>query len=152
MKRLLPIILILTLLLIGCGGSKEVNYNDLTVEETIKTLAEGKYEVDEIVEADNNYSVTLKAKLMSGKTARKELLMKTRDILQKLEGKDVDFINIEWQSELVDKHGNAEYRPVMYMELTEETLNKINWDNFDYKNLTEVADEYKEHQALGAGD
>ena len=40
----------------------------------------------------------------------------------------------------------------MYMELTKETLDKINWDNFDYKNLTEVADEYKEHQALGAGD
>ena len=71
MKRLLPVILILILLLMGCGGSKEVNYDDLTVEEAIKTLAEGKYEVDEVVEADNNYSVTLKVKLMSGKLQEK---------------------------------------------------------------------------------
>jgi len=153
MKRLLPIILILTLLLVGCGGGKEVDYTTLSVEEIVENIAEKeRFEVDDISENNNSYKIILKTSVASDKAARKTLLMKTKDILKKLEGKGVEFINIEWQVELVDKFGNAEYTPVMRLDFTKEILDKINWDNFDYNNLDKIADDYWEHQVLKAGD
>ncbi len=148
MRKILPIILILTLILVACGGDKEINYKDLTVEEIIQELAAGRYEVEEITEKDNTYGAILKTELTSNKTARKELLLKTKDILKKLEDKDIEFINIEWQVELIDKAGNSKYNPVMRLDFKKETLDKMNWDNIDFNNLKEIADDYWEHQTL----
>ena len=148
MKKILPIILILSLLLVGCGGSNETDYEELTVKEIIETLADGSYEIEEITENNNNYKVVFKTDIMSGKTARKELLLKTKDTLKKLEGKDIKYINIEWQTELVDKLGNSEYNPVMRLDFKKETLDKINWDNIDFNNLKEIADDYWEHNSI----
>ncbi len=102
--------------MVGCGGSNETDYEELTVKEIIETLADGRYEIEEITENNNNYKVVFKTDIMSGKTARKELLLKTKDTLKKLEGKDIEYINIEWQTELVDKLGNSEYNPVMRLD------------------------------------
>ena len=76
------------------------------------------------------------------------MLIKTKDILKNIADKDMEFINIEWQVELTDKLGNKEYGPVIRIDITKETLDKINWDNFDYNNLPEVADDYWQHQAI----
>lgn len=150
MKKIL-ILLLVVVLLVGCGGSDKVVWEDLTVEEVFIQAAEHeRYELEKITENDNNYRAILKADLMSSKTARKELLNKTKSIMKKvLEGNsDIEYINIEWQVELTDKAGNSEYASVIRIDLTGETIEKINWDKFDFNNFPDVADDYWEHQAI----
>lgn len=47
-----------------------------------------------------------------------------------------------------DIYGRVKDEEVMYVELSKETWNKVNWDNFLGDNLKTVADSYYEHPAL----
>lgn len=134
----------------GCGGGdKKVDYNELNIDDIIKDIAyRQKFEVEDIKNSDGNYRVILKEEILSSKTAKKEMLIKTKDILKNIADKDMEFISIEWQVELTDKLGNKEYGPVIRLDLSKETLDKINWDNFDYNNFPDIADDYWQHQAV----
>ncbi len=152
MKKILVVAMVLLLAfnLMACGGGdKKPDYDELGIEEIIKDIAyRQKFEVEDIKNNGGNYKAILKKEILSSKTAKKEMLIKTKDILKNIADKDMEFINIEWQVELTDKLGNKEYGPVIRIDITKETLDKINWDNFDYNNLPEVADDYWQHQAI----
>lgn len=49
---------------------------------------------------------------------------------------------------MVDKFGNESQSVVMKINLTQATLKKINWNNFTFSNLPDIADSYWEHPAL----
>lgn len=42
-----------------------------------------------------------------------------------------------------DVYGNITWKPMLSMEITREIINKINWDNFDERNLTKIAKNVK---------
>ncbi|GIO63594.1 hypothetical protein [Paenibacillus cineris] len=49
---------------------------------------------------------------------------------------------------LVDKYGNSSDQIVMKVEFSRATLDKINYDGFDFNNIGDVADSYWEHPAI----
>ena len=49
---------------------------------------------------------------------------------------------------LSDAYGNEEEVIVLEIKLKKETADKINWDNFDWRNLKTIADYYYIHPAL----
>lgn len=61
---------------------------------------------------------------------------------------EINLTYIEWQFPLVDTYGNVNLSPVMKIDMTRETEDKINWDNFLTDNLPTVADSYWQHPAL----
>jgi hypothetical protein len=150
MKRVLLIILA-AFILVSCSSKETVNLESMTVKEIVDYTADIKnFEVDSIKEtADNRYRVILKTEILSSGTARKEFLMDTQDLLINLKDKaDIQFINIEWQVEFKDSYGNLEYKPALRLDFSRETLDKINWDNMDYNNLDDIADDTWSHPGL----
>ncbi len=61
---------------------------------------------------------------------------------------EITRVDLKWQLPLVDAYGNEELGVVMEILLTRDTVERINWDNFLFENLPEVADIYQEHPAL----
>lgn len=52
---------------------------------------------------------------------------------------------VDWRLPLTDKYGNTEPGKVMSINISAENFSKINFDNFDYLNLPDIADGYFEH-------
>jgi len=61
---------------------------------------------------------------------------------------EIVFVNIEWQGKFVDSYGNIKFNPVMRVDMTRETMDKINWENFDYTRIEKIADDYWQHMGL----
>jgi hypothetical protein len=57
-------------------------------------------------------------------------------------------VSLIYQMTLVDKYGAEDDYPVQIITLSTETMGKINWENFLYDNLPEVADTYFLHRVL----
>ncbi|PGY29563.1 hypothetical protein COE09_32680 [Bacillus thuringiensis] len=73
----------------------------------------------------------------------------TTNILKKLtKEKEIQKIIFVWKAELTDTYGNKKTDPVMKMNIDRENLDKINFDNFDYKNIPNVVKDYWEHPAF----
>src|SRR5690625_7653686 len=49
---------------------------------------------------------------------------------------------VDWRLPLTDKYGNTEPGKVMSINISAENFSKINFDNFDYLNLPDIADGY----------
>ncbi|KAB2337670.1 hypothetical protein F7731_08745 [Cytobacillus depressus] len=49
---------------------------------------------------------------------------------------------------LVDQYGNSEDGTIAKVEISKETLDKINFKNFVYNQIPNIADEYWEHPAV----
>lgn len=77
------------------------------------------------------------------------MIIDTSEFLEDIKDYDkIKDININILFPMVDKFGNSENVIVMKFKLTAETRNKINWENFDYNNLPDIADDYFAHPAL----
>jgi DNA-directed RNA polymerase subunit RPC12/RpoP len=63
---------------------------------------------------------------------------------------EITRVDLKWQLPLVDKYGNTELGVVMEILLTRDTAERINWDNFLYQNLPEVAEIYQEHPVFSS--
>lgn len=83
---------------------------------------------------------------------KKGMLIDTRDYLKsisknkkvlKLKG-----ISLIFQMELIDKYGNEKEERVLIVTVSIDTLKKINWDNFIFDDIENVADTYFVHPAL----
>lgn len=160
MKKIviLPLILMLVLALVACGSD---NDEGLTLEERI-TNAIHKVAGKEVDGEDSimSLSVTftgegeavravIKSEALSAKLFKKQLLIKSKDLLKKLsEMSEIVFVNIEWQGKFVDSYGNIKFNPVMRVDMTRETMDKINWENFDYTRIEKIADDYWQHMGL----
>lgn len=160
MKKIviLPLILMLVLALVACGSD---NDEGLTLEERI-TNAIHKVAGKEVDGEDSimSLSVTftgegeavravIKSEALSANLFKKQLLIKSKDLLKKLsEMSEIVFVNIEWQGKFVDSYGNIKFNPVMRVDMTRETMDKINWENFDYTKIEKIADDYWQHMGL----
>ena len=123
-----------------------------TQEEVIKNILL-KHVKDEEIEdimltGDNSTRIIMKRKIASGSLGKKDLLLKSKEILEDLSKTELEFINLEWKAEFKDKYGELSYNPVMRIDMTKDTLDKINWENFDYKNIEDIADDYWQHNTL----
>lgn len=77
------------------------------------------------------------------------MLLTTSNILKKFP-KDIKLgkITIAWLAELVDQYGKKETETVLFATFYPETLEKIDWDNFNFPNIANVADKYWDHAAI----
>lgn len=117
---------------IGKKNNRDQNYiDDVKVENSNLTI---------ILNADDNFTPNM---IKTG------ILMKTDKVLKAIEKEHkFEIITVMWKFPLVDTYGNKSNEEVLRISLNRETLNKINWDNFDYNNFEKIANNYFEHPAF----
>ena len=70
------------------------------------------------------------------------------DFLEAIENEDFSSVSIMGYFNMVDAYGNNENMYVYDLQLSKETVNQINFDNFSQDNLSKVADFYYLHNAF----
>lgn len=77
------------------------------------------------------------------------MLIQANNILCTLQSRDdIGCISLFWSFPLVDTYGNSSTETVMKVTFYKGTLDKINFENFDYNNIPEICDDYYQHAAL----
>ncbi|PFS38716.1 hypothetical protein [Bacillus thuringiensis] len=131
--------------------NKEKKFKD-NIEKIVKKSA-GRSNLQS-VEINKNYDLpepNNKVVLLNIENANDKVLTwnNTTNILKKLtKEKEIQKIIFVWKAELTDTYGNKKTDPVMKMNIDRENLDKINFDNFDYKNIPNVVKDYWEHPAF----
>ncbi|MEB8652480.1 hypothetical protein P4G96_27535 [Bacillus cereus] len=131
--------------------NKEKKFKD-NIEKIVKKSA-GRSNLQS-VEINKNYDLSEpnnKVVLLNIENANDKVLTwnNTTSILKKLtKEKEIQKIIFVWKAELTDAYGNKKTDPVMKMNIDRENLDKINFDNFDYKNIPNVVKDYWEHPAF----
>lgn len=93
--------------------------------------------------------VALEVTYWSPETAKKEFLKNTKDYMEEMKAlKEVVRATLVIQVPLTDKYGNVKNGEVMRVMMNRETLDKIDFENFNADNLASIADNYYEHKAL----
>ncbi len=113
---------------------------------------------DRIVEADvfepgdgtRNIILTMNAsENLTNNFIKRSMWMDSVDILEPLSKTEgLKNISIEWLYPLTDQYGNTEDKRIMMLNISKETLDKINWEDFNNENLPNVSTEYFEHPTL----
>lgn len=131
---------------------KEVK-QDKSVKEIAESTAGKQFEKIELINfnedngfllirAEGKESLTTSFTVKGFKLAIIDTL---KDIRNEKEIKTAAF-NITYP--LVDKYGNSTNQNVLKVEFSRDTIDKINYDNFNIDNMESVADSYWEHQAI----
>lgn len=77
------------------------------------------------------------------------LLMKSEVICEKLQPyENIARLTLFWQEELIDDYGNTKDWNVLKILLKKETLDKINFKNFDHRKFEKIADSYYAHSSI----
>lgn len=94
-----------------------------------------------VLNADDNLTTNL---------TRTSMLMDASEIFEELQGYDdiTGDVTLAFMLDLVDQYGNVEAGRVMSIRLTQETLEKVNFENFNYDNFKNIAEPYLEHRAI----
>lgn len=105
---------------------------------------------DNVVVGNGVVSIYLKcADNLTLSGVRRSASTEARDILESLQGyEEITRIALFWTFPLIDAYGNETEENVMKIQFEKETLQKINFDNFDWSNFPDIADDYFEHAAL----
>jgi len=94
-------------------------------------------------------TVALEEKIKSAKSIKRSFLYSTVEFMKVMKLQDeVTQATLIVQAPLTDRYGNVENGDVMIVLMSRETLNKINFNNFNVENLSVVADSYWEHPTL----
>lgn len=94
-------------------------------------------------------TIALEEKIKSAKSIKRSFLYSTVEFMKVMKLQDeVTQATLIVQAPLTDRYGNVENGDVMIVLMSRETLNKINFNNFNVENVTAVADSYWEHPAL----
>jgi hypothetical protein len=130
----------------------------LTPEEEIKGLIiEALDETADItvnkVTGKDQYMVVIKYN--ASDNLNKDMIIKgidieCSDVFKALYTSKYDFESVAAVANfpLVDEYGNKSVGPIVKIRLDNETANKIDWDNFLWTNLEDVADSYWLHHDL----
>lgn len=126
---------------------------EATPEDRIRTVVgeaiDGKRILDVIY---NDGHTTLKMALADNLTTnmiRKGAYMDVERVLKAFKDAKYDGdTSILVMHEQADKYGKIDKYKVMTVKVSSETLDKIDFDNFDYNNIPDVADEYTSHPSL----
>lgn len=85
---------------------------------------------------------------LSNKGIKEGVWMDISKVLRQLKDKGYGTVSFDIQYPLTDKYGNKSDGTVMSVSFNQDTLQKINWNNFDYKNIPNVATTYWQHQGF----
>lgn len=111
----------------------QVNDNLGTPDKTDKIIIAKLY-------ADEKLTITM---------MRNGILRDSKDLFQELfKHKEISETVLMWNFTLVDVYGNESVDTVLKVGLDRATADKINWENFSYKNFENVAPQYFVHPAL----
>ncbi len=125
---------------------------ELTTEEKIEEAAkevfgdnlnEFEYQSD-----SNHYNITTETAGLSKNMDKNSANVNTTEFLEKIEGEDFSTIYIEYQAEFVDDYGETSKDRAIVYDISKETVEKINFENFIIDKMPDVADNYWEHPAL----
>lgn len=130
--------------------SKEKKFNASIEKIVKKTIG-----IDDVesVEVNKNFDLpdpNNKVVLLNLKNANDKVLTwnGATNILKKLsKEKEIQKVIFVWKAELTDTYGNKKSDPVMKMSIDRESLDKINFKNFDLNNIPNVVKDYWEHPA-----
>lgn len=96
-------------------------------------------------------TIALEENFKSAESLKRSILYSTVIFMKAMKSQDeVTQATLIVQAPLTDRYGNVEIGDVMVVLMSRETLNKINFNNFNAKNLSAVSDSYWEHPALSA--
>lgn len=96
-------------------------------------------------------TIALEENIKSAKSAKQSFLYNTVEFMKAMKSQEhVNQATLIVQAPLTDRYGNVEIGDVMIVLMSRETLNKINFNNFNPANLSAVADTYWEHPAFSA--
>ncbi|MER2078696.1 hypothetical protein [Psychrobacillus psychrotolerans] len=94
-------------------------------------------------------AIALEQNFKSAESLKLSILNRTVGFMKAMNAlDDVSQATLIVQAPLTDRYGNVENGDVMVVLMSKETLNKINFENFNPGNLSFVADSYWEHPAL----
>lgn len=140
------------------NSNKKGDTQDMSPEESmkkaiIKVVGEENLETFNYV-PDNNFAL-IKFKgseNLSSKMTVKGMYMDISNILKEIQ-KDINVnVDINVTYPLQDKYGNISEDIVIKTTFNNDTIKKINFDNFDYNDIPSVADEWWNHNALNITD
>ena len=136
---------------------KEVKEQSLTektesaIIEAIKAKTNMKEKRIVSIEGDANLlKVTLNAdENFSAKSTKEGMWIDTVDALEAVHSIDeITKVGIIWKFPMVDTYGNTESSEVMRIFVDRETLDKINYENFNYQKIPDIAYNYFMHPAF----
>lgn len=107
----------------------------------------GSLEAIDVRNDENYWVVEVKdSKGLSAKINRWDRVDRSASFFETIfmENKNIETVLLIWNADLHDLKGNITVGEVMEIELTAQNANSINWDNFNSKNLPEVADAFWE--------
>ncbi|MEW9139145.1 hypothetical protein [Bacillus wiedmannii] len=133
-----------------------------TLEEKIKDVVKDKMGKKSLVnleindnagteqEGDKVVLLTLDGKdRITTNMTKSGMWLDTKDILEKLvQEKEISEITFFYQFNLVDQYGNEKKENVMKIKFDRNTIDKINFKNFNHKNTPNIATDYWSHPAL----
>ncbi len=136
---------------------KEVKEQSLTektesaIVDAIKAKTNNKEKRIVSIEGDANLlKVTLNAdENLSAKSTKEGMWIDTVKALEAVHSIDeIKQVAIIWKFPMVDTYGNTESLEVMRIFVNRETLDKINYENFNYQNIPDIAFNYYMHPAF----
>ncbi|RFA36250.1 hypothetical protein CAI16_05530 [Virgibacillus dokdonensis] len=133
---------------------KEAKKKEST-EDKIKKSAKKAYDKDQKLKVKFNKDsgiVLLDAKLSDNLTTNLIIdgaLIDATDALEQLKGIDeIKMIQFDFKGTFADTYGEETEETAISFMIDKETLDKINFDNFDFSNLEEVAKDYYVHPGM----
>lgn len=125
------------------------NITDMDLEDAVNYVietsnAEKNEEPKIYQEGNTEVDIYLKTQVgLSNSGTVSSMHLDAKRILEQLQNRsDIDTIVLSWDMQSTDVYGNNKDINVMVITMSKETLNKINFDNFNIENFPDVADEY----------
>lgn len=75
-------------------------------------------------------------------------LIDVTEFIEQIQNEDFGSIYFGGYFDMVDKYGDVENYEIANVEMNKETIDKINFENFYFKNLPDIADKVNFHPAL----
>jgi len=80
--------------------------------------------------------------------ARNRIFIEMTEYLENIQNEDFNEVYIGYQGSLIDNYGNERQAEVASATFTKDTVDQINFENFQYDNIPQVADSISLHQDL----
>lgn len=75
-------------------------------------------------------------------------LMPATAFLEEIQEMEFNRVHISADGKFVDQYGKESNQNAVYLVISKETMEKINFDNFNWRNLPDIADDFWMHQSM----
>lgn len=136
----------------GAEEESATDFDNVFEEKATEVFGDNIQEVfvDEAGEATEHY-VGITSKISGGwneQTMRDSFFSNVVAVISDLQDEEFDRLVFNATADMQDQYGNVEESRVLTVNLTKETIDKINFDNFMSKNLVDIADAVYIHPAF----